>query len=81
MTESRARIRDLALGIVREVTPEDIFVVEEGFDQLADDWDAAESQDEGRLLGIEASTFAGVIARARFVYRAHPFDFPGGRIR
>lgn len=59
---STSDIKRWAVGIVAEVSPEDTFVVEEGFDSLASDWDTAVAQDEGRFIsGAEIGTFAALI--------------------
>lgn len=64
MTEiNREQVKDWAIAIVNEVEPEDVFVVEDGYDALVEDWHAADAQDEGRLIGgAEVATFAAMVA-------------------
>jgi hypothetical protein len=58
----RDKVKAWAVGIVAEVEPEDTFVVEDGFDALANDWHRAASQDEGRFIGgPELATFAAMV--------------------
>lgn len=55
-------IKQWAIAIVNEVQPEDIFVVEDGYEALVEEWYRADAQDEGRLVGgAEVATFAGMI--------------------
>lgn len=62
MTEiNREQVKEWAIAIVNEVEPEDVFVVEDGYDALVDEWHRAEAQDEGRLIGgPEVATFAAM---------------------
>lgn len=58
----RAQVRQWAIAIVKEVEPDDAFVVEDGYDGLVDAWHRADAQDEGRLVGgIDAATFAAMV--------------------
>jgi hypothetical protein len=58
----RGKLKSWALAIVSEVDPEDKFVVEDNFDALIDNWDAAQAQDEGRFVGgPEVAAFAGIV--------------------
>lgn len=63
MTEiNREQIKDWAIAIVNEVEPEDVFVVEEGYDALVEEWHRADAQDEGRLIGgADVATFSAMI--------------------
>lgn len=64
MTEQidRQKLKHWARDMVAQVEPDDVFVVEEGFDSLLEAWHAAVAQDEGRFAGgAEAATFAGII--------------------
>jgi hypothetical protein len=61
-TIDRATVKGWAVAIVGQVEPGDTFVVEDGFDALADDWHSATSQDEGRFVGgAEVATFAAMV--------------------
>src|SRR5438128_1538955 len=64
MTEvDRENLKKWALAIVTEVEPDDVFVVEDGFDALVEEWHRADAQDEGRLIGgAEVATFAALVA-------------------
>src|SRR5687768_5688879 len=60
---NRDIVKGWAIAIVGWVEPDDVFVVEDGFDVLADDWHKARSQDEGRFIGgPEVATFAAMVA-------------------
>jgi hypothetical protein len=51
-----------AVEIVDEVSPEDSFVVEQGFDAIATNWYRADTHDEGRFIGAaELGTFAALV--------------------
>ncbi|WP_424973216.1 hypothetical protein [Dinoroseobacter sp. S76] len=51
-----------SIGIVELSDPDDVFVVEEGFDAMAASWDKAASQDEGRFItGAEVAAFAAIV--------------------
>jgi hypothetical protein len=51
-----------AIAIVEQVEPDDVFVVEDGFDAMVDAWNKASAQDEGRFGGVEGlATFAAII--------------------
>jgi hypothetical protein len=59
---NRDTVKGWAIEIVGQVAPDDTFVVEDGFDALADDWHKAVSQDEGRFIGgAEVATFAAMV--------------------
>lgn len=59
----RFYIKHLAISLVEIAEPGDVFVVEEGFDSVADHWEQAAVQDEGRFSGSELlATFSTVIA-------------------
>lgn len=62
MTEiNREQVKEWAIAIVNEVEPEDVFLVEDGYDALVEEWHRAETQDEGRLIGgPEVATFAAM---------------------
>ena len=45
----RSMLKEKALAIVGRVEPDDVFVVEDGFDDIVDAWNAARAQDEGRF--------------------------------
>jgi hypothetical protein len=64
MTEvDRENLKKWALAIVTEVEPDDVFVVEDGFDALVEEWQRAGAQDEGRFIGgAEVATFAAMVA-------------------
>jgi hypothetical protein len=64
MTEvDRENLKKWALAIVTEVEPDDVFVVEDGFDALVEEWHRASAQDEGRFIGgAEVATFAAMVA-------------------
>ncbi len=56
-------VKQQAISLVELVAPDDVFVVEEGFDAMAAHWDQAVAQDEGRFSGAEVlSTFSALIA-------------------
>lgn len=56
-------VKQQAISLVELVAPDDVFVVEEGFDAMAAHWDQAIAQDEGRFSGAEVlSTFSALIA-------------------
>src|SRR5579871_1829996 len=58
---SDAGLRELTISIVRIVSPDDAFVVEDGYDDLVDNWNSARSQNEGRFIGgAEVATFAAL---------------------
>lgn len=58
----RETVKSWAVAIVGQVEPDDTFVVEDGFDALANDWHKAASQDEGRFIGgAEFATFAAMV--------------------
>lgn len=58
----REQVKEWAIAIVSEVEPEDVFVVEDGYDALVDEWHRADAQDEGRLIGgPEVATFAAMV--------------------
>ena len=58
----KAITKQQALALVGAVAPDDVFVVEDGFDAMAEHWDQAIAQDEGRFSGAEAlSTFSALI--------------------
>ncbi len=58
----RDMVKKWAVDIVSQVVPDDTFVIEEGFDEIADEWFHAVSQDEGRFIGgEEVAAFAGVV--------------------
>lgn len=63
MTEiDREQVKEWAIAIVNEVEPADVFVVEDGYDALVEEWHRADSQDEGRFIGAgEVATFAAVV--------------------
>lgn len=57
------------MAIVSEVEPDNVFVVEDCFDSLAEDWHRARSQDEGRFEdGLVATTFAAVVVPFLFSF-------------
>lgn len=59
----RENLKKWALAIVTEVEPDDVFVVEDGFDALVEEWHRADAQDEGRFIGgAEIATFAAMVA-------------------
>jgi hypothetical protein len=59
---NREQLKAWAIAIVSELEPADVFVVEDGYDALVEDWHRADAQDEGRLIGgAEIATFAGMI--------------------
>ncbi|MCA1494597.1 hypothetical protein I6F11_27325 [Ensifer sp. NBAIM29] len=52
----------MAQQIVAIVEPMDAFVVEEGFDDIVENWDKALPQDEGRFIGgAELASFAALV--------------------
>jgi hypothetical protein len=58
----RDLLKQRAVDIVVQVEPDDVFVVEDNFDALVDDWHRAVSQDEGRFIGgAEVATFAAAV--------------------
>ena len=58
----REQVKEWAIAIVSEVEPEDVFVVEDGYDALVEEWHRADAQDEGRLIGgPEVATFAAMV--------------------
>lgn len=58
----RSGIKDLAKAIVKITDPGDVFVIEDGFDDIADNWFKARGQDEGHFLGgIEIAGFVSLI--------------------
>lgn len=58
----REQVKAWALAIVGEVEPADVFIVEDGFDALVDEWHRADAQDEGRFIGIDdAATFTALV--------------------
>lgn len=63
MTEiNREQVKEWAVAIVNEVEPEDVFVVQDGYDALVEEWHRADAQDEGRLIGgAEVATFAAMV--------------------
>ena len=63
MTEiNREQVKEWAIAIVNEVEPEDVFVVQDGYDALVEEWHRADAQDEGRLIGgAEVATFAAMV--------------------
>lgn len=62
MATERDTLKRLATGIVAQVEPDDVFVVEDNFDALITDWHHAVSQDEGRFIGgAEIATFAAAV--------------------
>lgn len=63
MTEiNREQVKEWAIAIVNEVEPEDVFVVQDGYDALVEEWHRADAQDEGRLIGgADVATFAAMV--------------------
>lgn len=62
MATKRDLLKQRAVDIVAQVEPDDVFVVEDNFDALVDDWYRAVSQDEGRFIGgVEVATFAAAV--------------------
>jgi hypothetical protein len=58
----RGELKQWAIAIVSEVSPEDVFVVEDGFDELMENWTSSQSQDEGRFIGgHEIAHFAAIV--------------------
>ena len=58
----RGTVKAWATEIVSHVEPDDVFVVRDGFDDLAENWHTAEVQDEGRFVGgLDGTAFAGVV--------------------
>jgi hypothetical protein len=59
---NRERVKEWAIAIVNEVEPEDVFVVQDGYDALVEEWHRADAQDEGRLIGgADVATFAAMV--------------------
>ncbi|TPN82559.1 hypothetical protein FJ987_16450 [Mesorhizobium sp. CU2] len=55
-------MRRRAVDLVMIVEPEDAFVVEEGFDDIVDNWHKARPQDEGKFIGgAEVASFAALV--------------------
>jgi hypothetical protein len=66
---NRDTVKKWATDIVSLVTPDETFVIEDGFDDIAENWDAAVSQDEGRFIGgPEVASFAGVLVPFLLVF-------------
>jgi hypothetical protein len=59
---NREQVKEWAVAIVNEVEPEDVFVVQDGYDALVEEWHRADAQDEGRLIGgADVATFAAIV--------------------
>jgi hypothetical protein len=59
---NREQVKEWAIAIVNEVEPGDIFVVQDGYDALIEEWHRADAQDEGRLIGgAEEATLAAMV--------------------
>jgi hypothetical protein len=59
---NREQVKEWAIAIVKEVEPGDVFVVQDGYDALVEEWHRADVQDEGRLIGgPEVATFAAMV--------------------
>jgi hypothetical protein len=60
--DSFDNLQRIAVKIVERVSPQDVFVVRDGFSSLAADWNRASSQNEGRFIGgPEIATFAAIV--------------------
>lgn len=58
----RNELKDLAYQIITIVEPADAFVIEEGFDDIVENWHHARPQDEGRFIGgAELASFAALV--------------------
>jgi hypothetical protein len=58
----RDTLKRWATSIVVQVEPEDLFVVEDGFKALPEDWHRAVVQDEGKFVGgADLATFAAMV--------------------
>lgn len=62
MPFQREELKQMAIEIVKHVEPDDVFVIDDGFDALVDNWHQAVAQDEGRFIGgTEVATFAAAV--------------------
>lgn len=59
---SKYDMRRWAVELVTIVEPDDVFVVQDGFDDIAANWHKARPQDEGRFIGgAEIASFAALV--------------------
>lgn len=59
---SKDVIRRWAVELVTIVEPDDVFVVEDGFDDIVANWHKARPQDEGKFIGgAEIASFAALV--------------------
>lgn len=59
---SKDDMRRWAVELVTIVEPDDVFVVEDGFDDIVANWHKARPQDEGKFIGgAEIASFAALV--------------------
>lgn len=78
---SKDDMRRWAVELVAIVEPDDVFVVQDGFDDIVANWHKARSQDEGKFIGgAEIASFAALVIPKNMEPRVILLHLAGGKL-